>query len=457
MNMAERKDSPLFGVWTPLKEPTAVDLDPVTTDQLIAQFTQDGPQDFEGEYQIAESIYRKNFALKFYPDAIQTYFDVCNTLNNIHFQVGRNHHPHSSRAMNDIWGQLAMRLAMDHARNVPEDYLSKLNQVSVRLESKKDFDGWFGPKALTLVSEISKWKEIYKWLAIVKPRLEFATERVTVEELKADADLVFQRTFENQRYGVKPCYFSSSIFNASPDDAITIYDQNFGLGQESGPDRLVDFTAAISLGEKPKREPKGRRISQHRELAYGDVLEPNYIVVENSFALWMITKDGEILESPTGNLSIERVFKKLGMEKGYQYFRLLMGMRLHDLVTRAELTDRLPSIADFEEEIVRLSERKARGRKPRKPDYKRLLLPRISEAAEGENYEGQRRFMDRHKVVWFIRRLPVGYHASQTSIEYAKGCGVSLDDGETIVREHYRGQRNPEKELPHRARFTTPN
>ncbi len=71
-----------------------------------------------------------------------------------------------------------------------------------------------------------------------------------------------------------------------------------------------------------------------------------------------------------------------------------------------------------------------------------LLIPRIrymrnnQGAAEGDDVVREVR---EHDVVWHIRRLPDGWHASPEAVAQAKGLGLELESNETFVRAHHRG------------------
>lgn len=85
-----------------------------------------------------------------------------------------------------------------------------------------------------------------------------------------------------------------------------------------------------------------------------------------------------------------------------------------------------------------------------------LLIPRtrfigteqpVSETSETD--AGDSRKVREHNVVWFVRTLPAGYHASPEAQEMAAKYGVVLADNETFVRDHVRGSAN--EVLGHRA------
>lgn len=69
-----------------------------------------------------------------------------------------------------------------------------------------------------------------------------------------------------------------------------------------------------------------------------------------------------------------------------------------------------------------------------------LLVPRIRRINDAEAVSIEHpRVVREHDVVWFVRKLRPGWHASPEAIENASRIGIELGANETFVRAHKRG------------------
>lgn len=81
------------------------------------------------------------------------------------------------------------------------------------------------------------------------------------------------------------------------------------------------------------------------------------------------------------------------------------------------------------------------NREPGVDIVRKLLVPRIKATDTENDGDGTPREIRLHGVVWHIRVLPAGFHASPQAQRLADEAHITLAEGETFVRAHQRGSK----------------
>lgn len=416
-------------------------------------------RDWRAELGLSEELYNRYIAGKPYQQAFQTYLDVSKTVSDIHRPFERIN-PLSKRrsvgAMNSIRSNLAEMVAMDYAEIVPDSYSQNLIHQFKALERTKDaYSNWFYPKVFGLWNALERWGKTHPILDGMRKRLAVQVEGANSEEMKELGDRLWEKTMQNQSYGVKSCYFNSPLF--LPGGTSFYFLEPEMESRDDPKNREVfhqDSVAILGLGEPPTGALGYRKEEYKATFPNKTKVDFTMIFSEGGelFQWFDVLRDGRILSMVDTDVPVERGFLMKGMKKEYEYWRLFIMMRLHDLIGPSKKIDSYPSIDDFEWDAIKKGKTGRLGlwRKEKKIDFRPLVLPRINPAEPEKSEPGEKRFVDKHKVTWFTRNLPKGYHVTQRAIDYASEHKIVLKEGETIVREHERGTRFP-KNLPHKV------
>lgn len=157
-----------------------------------------------------------------------------------------------------------------------------------------------------------------------------------------------------------------------------------------------------------------------------------------------IQKDGRLV-STFDVVSIEHLARDKGCYKTYRNVQAEILANFIDLVTPIENSN-------LANEIEKRDAKKFKKSDNAGADIvRKLLIPRIKAAqirnnsSENEYISGEedssesRREVKLHSVVWHIRQLPEGWHASPNAQAMAADAGITLKNGETFVKPHSRG------------------
>ena len=266
---------------------------------------------------------------------------------------------------------------------------------------------------------------------------------------------------ELRRYGVKSSYFQDNKTHA-PGETWLFMDHL--MFKNAAPNLFYPANpiAAIMLAKKSeilsKKSVRIDTISGTHLNAFGELI-PSVKLNIDGRQLWSIDKNG-VLDATEGIglLPVKKIFEDAGKEREYHIIQALHVLRLYDLVVPLSIVSQNPSLRPEKNLASRLIDRVA-GR-PEGIIEPQIILPRLKtlddrklmeyelereiELAEKDTIERSNREMRRHEVIDHVRRLPAGYHPSQTAIKAAAEIGIKLGQNETLVKKHYRG--NLEKE-----------
>lgn len=449
--------------WVLFDQPRKLSLDKDLGYELRVAFVTKGDRNWDEELQLADTLYNRYLPGLPYGEAFQTFLNLFNTIN-INYSPLRKESPgRSVNVLSALTSHIIEGLCIEYAQGVPNSYLSRLKEQASSLEGTRDPNNqWFFTYLNALTIHLEKWQRTYRWIDQLKTRLDTALINVETEEIVTSEKEIWKKLTEERGYGVKSCYFNSPLF-LDDKDVFYMLDQRLGGIEDPKVLQLFqpDIMAVIGIGSRPTQSLTPATIDLEYKTSVGQTLIGLSGTKEIS-GLFPIDQSGEVRTGVFSHTPLRRAFERKGAIKGFEFWRLFMFMRLYDLTHRADFVDRVSSMGRFEEEAMRGS-RGLFGLGPNKvrkmPDYKTLVLPRTKplEPEPREELIEERRFVDRHHVTWFVRILPSGYHATERAKLYAKEHGVNLQDYETIVREHWRGQ-DREKDLssnnkPTRALF----
>ncbi len=461
----------VYTPWSLYEKPKPVQIDRSLETTLAVEFRRND-RSWSREAILGQQVYQDQIANLPYHQAFQRSLNVFLRINDIHYPTKRNalSKLEADAKLSSVIAHISEQVALEHAVETPEEYINRMHNQGDALGTTPgtEWNRWFYPKVKTLATQLQIWRYMLPWIDGLQGRLG-ETISGKEEEIKADADLVWAQLNENRGYGVKNCFYESPLFLDSQhaffllDPSLEIPDLNLRRSYF-----VPGIEAVVGLGEKPRL---GQDLTPRIDDQHTGIVKYHRIGTVANHGLYPITEGGDIHSSVQSNLSLREVFAKRGAEGVYELLRLFTLMRVYDLTARAELVDKLPSINKLEKEASR---NKAgflgflgRGKQLKHFSYKQLLVPRIKAIQpetpieqsppeiiqEEPEQESTRRFVDKHHVTWFVRKLPEGYHASESAKELATEHKVILGENETIVKDHWRGNRIPEVNRPTRAKF----
>ncbi len=467
MNQTNRYESgQIVAPWFLFDQPKRFQIDPQLSKDLYVEFATRGERNPEQELALSDRLYNQYLKGSDYKRGFQTFLNLCATISEIHRPLQKQNPFNKKRSvavMNGVMATLAEQVTMDTAEQVPDSYVKNLVVQAQMVEGAANvYDVWFNPKLYILQNSLRRWKEQYKIMDEMKKRVNVQVEGSTKEDFAQSADEIWQETLENQKYGVKTCYFDSPMF-LKGENVFYVVDGSMGVDDKVVQQSfLPDIEAVVCIGKRPTKQIK-TEVERREQKKKGVTVARDsiYIARGDAFEFFPVFRDGQISSVPVGLFPLSRAFEKKGMGKEYEYWRMFMMMRLHDLVVSTDQVGKYPSIDVFEWDAIKKEKSGFLGLKGKQHqlDYKKLVLPRKVPPEPEEKPEtapaAEKRFVDKHNVTWFKRKLPQGYHATERAIQYAAEHDLLLSEGETIVREHERGNRNPVAEKPHKAVFNS--
>lgn len=293
---------------------------------------------------------------------------------------------------------------------------------------------WFTAKADFLSSTIAQRIVLETYLSTMpeKDPYPVSPEQVT-QDNNTIAEL-FTEVRERQRYGVKigykpQDYRPGSLVFSPPLGHATIgsFDQSHPITFSKG-----ERYPLATVTDSPQRSFKKKIAVEAGQNNYGSRRLNFNVEARHSFA---VLDDGAL----TTYHSDEDIAQKAARSGVYNAYRHLQAEILAGFI---DLTT---------DSGVRPGTEATRAPKATEAHYetqsgldivRKLLVPRINkEASTTPTPEENPREVRLHGVVWHIRRLPEGWHASPEALALAGEARITLADGETFVRAHNRGSK----------------
>lgn len=439
--------------WRIFHEPQPVQIGEDLSRRLFLEFVMKGERRWPQELQLADDLYDRYLNGLPRQQACQTFLDLFTQVDNIHRPLERANKPRSVHVLNTVQAHLVEDFCLDHAKSTPETYIQGLREQTQVLKENPSFRvNWYYPKVMNLAMRLGMWQHTARWFKSMRSKLDRVVQSTDIDEVKTSSEELWPKVKEGRGYGIRNCFFPSSLFL---DDNQAFFMIDEALGAEDN--RFLrtiqrDLVGIMGVGLRPRVYEKVEPyINKYQVSSDGKRKVQGYIIgVSGVYQLFPISQAGELRTSPIVHTPLKRAFEREGMSEIYEMFRLFTYLRLYDLTHRADLVDNLPSVEEVEREAIKGSRRLGGLVKGpvKQIDFRRLLVPRVKPLVPEPQLKAQlteedgekvRRFVDQYKVKWFTRRLPQGYHCSDQAKEYAKAHKVTLLEGETIVREHWRG------------------
>jgi len=328
------------------------------------------------------------------------------------------------------------RKSLIEGMDASERNLASINNVDAVLSdiyAKEEWFGWFIPKSLGFREEFLSRLNAKKVLGAFQPTSPDSlttyinTEGTTPQE---DVGKFVNKTMRERKYGVKPAFTEASIGGSwvyyDAEELYRFYNSDKFDATLVPPAAAIIFHSPKTEFNNLKLKTSDMRFGGNANIGYiGSELEPDVSL--------FLSMDGELYVDPAQFFSLRRELQETpGL---YEAVLAEVIANFHDLtVSLGTVTAmRNPNFVGLTNE-----------QKKRYDPILQLLAPRLKrEYLEPELQEPTGRTVRAHGVTWFVRNLPVGFHASPESIERALEHGIVLSDNETFVRSHERGSQNP--------------
>lgn len=253
-----------------------------------------------------------------------------------------------------------------------------------------------------------------------------------------------------RRYGVKAS-FVQEPFAFIPGSAWVFWDPNDVRDTVHHSLEVNRYVALVALANK--KDLTDLRLLQ-RNIQRGQYAQiEGFQMPFNVYFGWVMRRDGELdlASGILGGISVRDIFKEEGREVQFEAIRLLLSIRLYDLIVPLETVERMPGqvgnprLARFTaiaQAINPLRKKIGDLLVPRMQELERLpqLVNQLEREVAQADEETMRRTMSRHEVINHIRKLPAGHRPSPAARQRAlEDWDLTLADNETYVRKHHRG------------------
>ncbi len=410
---------------------------------------------------LARDIYTRYVKNQDFNRALQSYMDVCYTIDGIKVNsIGKNA---STNRSNMLMQAVAAYFATEMDKG--EKNMATLKTYIDLSASGTGTETWFYSKFSSLENFVREVNRV-EWLAsqlFVHPTLgQEAKDMIEEHSIQAakDATNMINELAILRKYGVKNSFFQDGMLH-DPSQAWVFMD--FCEIRELIPgwtEFISPQFAFIGLSDKESLIQIGAKATERV------VGISRFVGAEISFpAHVFMTLDikGEMDASyGLGLMPVRQFFERRNNVALYEYLRFTQALRLYDLVvpiTTVEKMPKPPIAVGVLDRIKNILKKKhflnldlfiPRIRSLENVD---LLLQELEEEIEKADADTTKRSREisRHEVIWHIRRLPQGKKATPESRKRAEEHGIMLADNETYVRPHERG-KGQLKEVAHRAK-----
>ncbi len=267
-------------------------------------------------------------------------------------------------------------------------------------------------------------------------------QRMSRSDLVSQGDRLWEHIRTHRRYGARTCYFTSPLLTEKGSVTI-IHDPQ--AAYEWNP-----IDGGVPICEINEVCPGPGPLTIIQKQMYGTLEDLSPIMGyawgggARTWSRWYVSQNGH-LTMPRSRSGVREVLGGWGLREAYQLWRLLVLLRVHDLVVATDVAERLPSLEECERDL-------SGGCHDPSGRLSAVVMPRLRLPKAFYDESGCARSFRRHGVVWHIRRLAKGYRPSPQAVALATEFGITLGEHETFVRAHERGEGD--EPLPVReARF----
>lgn len=384
--------------------------------------------------------------------------------------------PKNLAALNAIIAETIERFAIDVADAVGSEENELLTQVSTAMSVNGHMDSSLVHASMLLDSlqtRIESLQKVYDWINRLKKndalqRVLSVTDRNDIIAAKQDLE---QRLHLETEKTVPMGIFDSPLF-LDQDHVFSTYDKYLNVVDEQlihfrgyAPPTPVTF-AHIAYAKQPTANTITRPVVE--EVDKGTTVFTGVYLPEEVEAVFRLGTNGTWYISPFGQVPLENIFEKKNAVDEGRVLEIFLLMRLFDLTGRPEIISQMPSITDFESELMRAQTKKPSflrrfGFRRRVGDasldfnfIRHLVTPRLidhlprSLENSGElsvDIVSDKNIPDEGNIIYekrkvpvsaTLKRLPPGYNASKRAKDIAQNFfGIEeLPTGWTIVSGH---------------------
>jgi len=267
-------------------------------------------------------------------------------------------------------------------------------------------------------------------------------DNITTEEMRHDTQHVaelFTEIRATQHYGVKMGYVEDprggTLIFSPPIDPSEVF------AHVASPHPLMLQDSSIA-GIRHSRKKRHSRIKiKATQLTQGLSSIGNVDDIDPITSM-SLGKDGELYTDRDCRTPLVDIARAKGKYTAYR------DMQARIIAHYFDITHSLDEVRQVQQTITATNAETHTSSRSPMESIERLVIPRAN-VRKGEqiqtihNIQENRpsRNVRQHGVVWHIRELPEGWHASPNALELAKKLGVTLRPNETIVKEHRRGSR----------------
>ena len=397
---------------------------------------------------VAQHVDGKDFA-----SSVQAYLDLCYTVDDVKIAtVGRDASPEiSNRIM-----QILSLLVGERLADAKEEQFDTLEDLYDLLrETPTPRQAWFWYKLFMLVNNMKRARQMRRFVRgfqIDHASRAYDLCQQALPDLTGAAHELAARIMELRKYGVKTSFFEDGLLHG-PGEAWVFSD--FGLIRKTDPIAVAGMVRGqIAMVALAQKATISGGVPDLQRIQFASTLHPGLGGGVTDFGFdgrigATIDSKGELDASiGFGLLMLRDEFKRTGKEVVYEVLRLMHLLHLHDLVTPVTTVAKVPELptGPVLGGLGGFLQRKLREL-PIIPDFlvpriRRLEDPDLVQELEREieqAEEATKRTLRRHTVEWHARQLPKGHHPSARAKALAQKEGYALEEGETFVQTHKRG------------------
>lgn len=345
------------------------------------------------------------------------------------------------------WNALCNLITKRFTDSFPEDQLEEVTDTIYYLSQRIDQINAKAPSTRleTMKVELlslagNMYKRIYSYRYIdLFPDDPGST--VTEEEAHHDTEQIaelFTDIRATQSYGVKMGYIEDprggTLIFSPPIDT----NEAFAHIRSPHPLLLQDNSVADVTHSRKKRHPH-IKIKSHQPIRGLSIVGSTDDL--DAILIMSLGKDGELYTDRDCRTPLVDIARAKGKYTAYR------DMQARILAHYFDMTHPLDDVRRIQQTIDTSTTNAPTPPESPMESIAKLVIPRTrfhnehTQTTHATQEDKPKRSVREHGVVWHVRELPEGWHASPSALELAQQLGVKLEANETIVKEHKRGSR----------------
>lgn len=316
--------------------------------------------------------------------------------------------------------------------------MSLIEELDDRYKGKpygKQTTAYFNALVILLGMSTNKLIEQgHVWQGIISKYETGEMDPVADAETERMSSLLTREAMSHRKYGTKPAYIEASIGGAW-----VFYDGEHFKEQTGHSTDISSSIAAVVMHTAADKLDNLSLEKDPHEFTDGALAHMSVAAEKHDFMIY-ITHDGDITTDQLGLNSFNYTFannisaaSRLKAEVVSNFYDLSM-----PVYKKASIPTNYPNLTPQQKEEF--------------DPVQQLLIPRVRLVGKMPKEAGQdiSRSVREHDVTWFVRLLPDGFRASPDAVTEAARHGIILEENETFVKTHKRGNR-PERILGYHA------